>query len=213
MTGEELKIMFEELIDDTLDSNLTYQLMNQVKNEIEESRIWQMLMKRDASNTAQIKLVAKSLPSDFRSVVSLMVQDDTISYQQIPFESRETFEDQPRKFFVDLVNSEFYLTGELAETKTLYLYYQYATDDIITDASPVWPDRFHTLIAYKMAIKYYAIDKGEKGRSWDDRWISFSAEMLEGMVRWDSQNAVEALEGLMMSEPYSTTENSIINHI
>ena len=213
MLGSEIKTMYEGLIDDSPDEDLTYQLMNQVKNEIEENHIWQMLMKRDASNTATTKLVAKSLPSDFRSSVKLMIEDDTISYDQIPFESREQFEDQPRKWFLDFANSNFYLTGSLSELKTLYLYYQYATDDIVAATSPVWPSRFHPLIAYKMAIKYYAIDKGEKGRAWDDRWTLFAREMLDSMIRWDGQLSMNALEGLMNADFNTNVEDSIRNQI
>ena len=151
MTGEEIIDAFEGIVDDeTVDSTLEYTLLNTAKKIIESSRNWSWLKKRDETNSAKTKLTAMSLPSDCKRVTRLMIEDDTTPYKQVPFESREEYEDYPKKFFIDWEARTFSLCGSLADTKTAYLYYQKKTDDITSDTEPVWPDH-HVLLAYEMA--------------------------------------------------------------
>ena len=40
MTGDEIKDLFESLIDDSIDSTTFYTLLNTVKDSLEENRDW-----------------------------------------------------------------------------------------------------------------------------------------------------------------------------
>jgi len=213
MTGETIIEQFRSLVDDeTLDSTLEYQLLNLAKNEVEDDRVWNFLNKRDISNTAQTKLTAMTLPSDTRKVVRLIMSNSTVPHDIVPFIDRERFENYQRKFFVDWANSKFYICGSLSEARTAILYYQMTTDDVVAATSPIWPSRFHSLISFKMAILYYAIDAGEKTRAWDDRWTAFYNNLYKKMIDWDVQNSIGEVENEMNAEDGVTVEDSIKNY-
>lgn len=207
MTGTEIKTLFETLVDDsTVDSTTAFQLMNIAKNEVEAERPWEMLKAVDtASSTASgdTYATAKSLPTDFGTSLELYVGDDTIPYMQIPFDQKEKFKNIDRRWFIDMANSNFHLCGTQTETKTLRLFYIKATDDIAAGTSPVWPTRFHGIIAYKMAELFYALEAGEKGRSWDDRWSRNYQMLKDQMIYWDANLKIDAAQNATLNQDYS----------
>ena len=158
MTGAEIITFFEDLVDDdSLDEDYELSLLNFCKDLIESDRPWRILIKEDSSNTlssSDTYLTSKDLPDDFFSDVKLIVGSESDNsyeeYDPIAFEERRFYKNH-QKYYIDLVNDKFYVCGEVDTPKTIYLYHTYLTDDIATDTSPVWPAKFHKLIAFLMA--------------------------------------------------------------
>ncbi len=189
MTGTELKTMFEELVDDTLDEDLTYQIMNQAKDEIEAEREWEMLKKLDSSQTASTS--EKTLPTDFLSPIILYIGNQP--QYQVPFEQQHLFSNTSLRWVLKMATGKYQLLGS-PTSGTLNFYYIYQTDDLTSGTSPVWPAKFHKLIPFKMAELYYAIDQGEKGLSWDDKWEKQYKMIHSLMVNWDANLKKRAVE-------------------
>lgn len=191
MTCDTIKTLFENLVEDSMDETLTYQLMNVAKDKIESFIDWEFLKKKDSSQTVTSSntwTTQKSLPSDFWLPKSLFVgETDTIPYELVPFDLAQHYKNVSRKYYLDLANSKFLLTGTFSQSYTLYLNYLYATPDMATGITPVWPTKFHPILAFKMAELWFAKDQTELGRSWDSKWKKEYDEMWAAMLSWDSR--------------------------
>lgn len=153
MTGEALKTMVETILDDTVDEVLFYQLANVAKNRAEDSRPWMMLRALDSSQTATAgnnSTTSRALPTAWRRTYKLMVGPD-MPFDQVPFDEQHIWRNSANKFCVDVANSVYYLLGAIGSAQTIYHYYIKTTDDIAAATSPVWPERFHPIIAYEVA--------------------------------------------------------------
>lgn len=189
MTGSQLLTFLQDLIDDTIESDFAYNLLNQAKDLIETERDWEMLIKENSSNTTTVGntfTTAITLPTDFLNAVDIFVGD----YQQlpIPFEKQRDWKDIDRRYFIDYANTELHLCGTVGTSETIYIYYIYKTDDLTSSTSPVWPSKFHKLIAFKAAALYFAaIDADDLTRQ---QYIhhQIQADMLaKQMVRYDTE--------------------------
>lgn len=192
-----MKTMFETLIDDTLDDDVTYQLMNHAKDEVELEREWEILKKLDSSQSANSS--AKTLPTDFLSPIRLYV--NTQPYFQIPFEQKPLFANSGLRWYLDLVNSVYYLLGQNI-SGTINLYYIYKTDDIAAGTSPVWPSKFHKRIPFKMAELFFAADQSDRGNSWDDKWKVEATVLKNLMIDWDEAIKIRANENALAFDEY-----------
>jgi len=192
MTGQEIITMFEGLIDDTLDADLELQLLNNAKDKIEGERDWEFLKKLDSSKSATSSAI--DLPTDYVRTLNIFV--DTTRYHQIPMEQKPVFVNSALRWYLDSANNHFYLLGS-NPTGTVNHYYIYQTPDITTGTSPVWPAKFHKLLAFEMAELYFAIDQGERGFSWDDKFAVQKELLRRSMIGWDAQLQRRANENCM----------------
>jgi len=148
-----------------------------------------LLIKEDATNSTTVGNTfetAITLPTDFSNVVSIFVGD----YQQlpIPFEKQRDWKDIDRRYFIDYANSELHLCGKVATAETIYIYYLYETDALTLTTSPVWPTRFHKLIAYKMAELYLAgIDADDLTRQQYIHHKMQADNLYKQLLRWDTE--------------------------
>lgn len=190
MTGLEIKTQFEGLVDaNDVGDTLVYQLMNMIKDQVDEDRPWEYRKAKDTSQTASSSdthETAKTLPADFASPLDVIYVGED-EYLQVPFQTLKTTKDSSRRFAVDISGSNFYLTGRVSGTKTIDFWYLKTTTDIAAGTEPEWPTRWHKLIAPLMAEMYPAIENMERGRSWDDKWQSVSARFLSAMRKWDNR--------------------------
>lgn len=190
--------MFEGLVEDSMDETLTYQFMNLAKGRVESAVDWEILKKLDQTLTALTTDTwnnpGKTLPSDFYLPIQdgLYVGDEIRPYDLIAFQKSHLFRSTPRKWYIDHRQSKLYLTGTVSSSKTINLYYIYATADIATGTEPVWPDRFHPILAFKMAELWFAKDQTEPGRSWDAKWQKEYLELWNSMLQWDTRLKVIA---------------------
>ncbi len=200
MTGATIKTFFENLIEDSVDDDFVYDLMTHAKDVIESSIELEILKKLDSSQSVSggdTVATEKSLPSDFYAPLiqgGLFV--DTKECIQVPYEQYRTYKDASGYFFIDYKNSKFYLTGTQGASATLYFWYIYATADMAAGITPVWPAKFHKLIAFIMAELY------EAGLDSDDLSYKMSAEqkrqkqvLWDSMVRWNARLQLAAMNG------------------
>lgn len=180
--------MFEALVEDSIDSDLAYQLMNNAKDKIEDERDWSFLKKLDTDAATSSAI---PLPADYKRTISLYV--GTQPYLQILFEQKQLFQNSALRWYLDFANSNYYIIGSNV-SGTIYHNYIYQTSDISALTSPVWPSRFHKLLAFEMAILYFAVDQGDRGRSWDDKWNVQYQLLHNSMVDWDIALQKRAVE-------------------
>lgn len=191
MTGDTLKTMAEEILGgDTIDETFFYQTLNVVKNRIEDSRSWMFLRALDSSRTAtlgQNYTISIPLPTAWRSTYKLMVGND-MEYTQAPFDLQHLYRYSGRYYVVDVANNVYYLLGNVGRADTIYHYYLKTTDDVAAATEPVWPSRFHPLLAFETA-GYIQL-----GVDADDIFARMSPEnknqarmLRESMEAWDTR--------------------------
>lgn len=199
MLGSEIKTQFENIIDDSVDSEFTYQLMNIARVQIEGERDWEFLKKLDTSKTRTLGdtyATEKDLPSDFVLPTYMHLADSSEEVLQIPFQSKEEYKSHSDKYFIDVLNSKYYLTGIATETKVINFFYIHTSDDIEATTSPIFPTRFHTILAFYMAMIYYNVDFDDvtlRGKIGDKNLMIFIT--LKGsMAMWDTKLKLKAIE-------------------
>jgi hypothetical protein len=178
------------MVDDILDQDFELQLLNDAKNQIEADYTWEILKKLNSSHTAvqgTTQSTTYPLPADMAFPIKVQMLTDRTPYMQINYEDQYMFVDVSRYWFMDYANNVFAFTGTIGMTDTILFFYQRYTDDIELNTSWVFPERFHKILPYKMAEIYYAIDAGEKGRAWDDRWSLYYNYALQQMQLWDAK--------------------------
>ena len=206
-TSTEIRTFFEGLIDYSLDDTLTYNLMDQVDKELAAMRNWEILKNLDESLSASPSdsyTTAKALPTRYMKTLTLFVGDDIVPYRQVAFELRERFKNRGRFFFVDFANSNYYLASPPASASTLHHWFMKYPPTMIAGVTPVWPSQFLAYHAYKMAEKFFAIDLGEKGRSWDDRWRLYANDLLNQMIKWDAMMKHQSIQNQSLAVDYSS---------
>lgn len=191
MNGAAILEFFENIIEDSLDTDTAYILMNNAKNKVEEERDWEMLKKLA---TASAGSSAIALPADYRSTLQVYVNNQPC--QQIPFEQKNLFANSALRWYLDFANGNIYLLGSNI-TGTFNHYYKKTTSDIASGTEPVWPSRFHPLLAFEMAELYFAVDQGDRPRSWDDKWNTQKQFLRFSMVDWNVALVRRAVENGM----------------
>lgn len=203
MTGAELFQLTTDILDgEVINEDLFYRLLNIAKTNLEEKRAWRYLLKLDSTNTASTSAI--SLPTDFARDYKVSV--GTNEYIPVPFEEQQLYADIGNHYYIDLANSLYYLTGS-PKAEILYFYYLRYTPDITSSTSPVFPDRFHPLLAFYVAGYY------QMGVDSDDLFARMSPEnktqavLLENAMKtWDMNLQLKAQNnrvGVANSEPES----------
>jgi hypothetical protein len=162
MTGAELKTFCQESLDmDELSDTVFFQLANVAKTKIEEERNWKILETDDNSQTASIGdtfLTTKTLPSNFGNDIGLFVTNSNnqpIEYAPIPYKERYQYKDASRRYWIDIANETFGLTGKLPSGfTTIHLIYRKVSTDIASGTSWVFPSRFHAIIGFLISEMY-----------------------------------------------------------
>ena len=197
MTDTAIIQQYEDFLDgqSTLSQALEIQLANNAKNKLETELKLQIHKKLDTSQTATVGgtyTTAYTLPADFFMGVGT-IYVSIYPYREIPFEQREMYRYTPRVYHINYSTNQLFLCGTNAQSNTITIPYFYVTTDITSSSitagttTVTWPARFHSLIPMEMARMYYAIDAGDKGRAWDDRWQLAYQELKNQLINWDTQ--------------------------
>ena len=193
MTGAQTITKFQNMVDDVLDSDFVYQLLNDAKDEVEALGVWLQLLKETTYTVASgysFTSALGTLPTRFALDVRVVENNSNVEYEKVGFDDRVQKESNPLGYFIDLANNNFYLSGQNHSAKTIYLYYTDYSADLTSVTSWVFPSRFHSIIPLKMAELYYAADAGERGRAWDDRWAAQFERELARMTAWNDSLTV-----------------------
>ena len=207
MTGADLYTQTTDILDGVMiDSNFFYQLLDIAKVKLEEKRLWQYLKKLDSSNTVSSGnnyATAIALPSDFAEDYKVLVGTNTEIFP-VPFEEQHLYRNSAHTYYIDVANSNMYVLGNI-NGGTLYLYYKRFTDAITSSTSPVFPARFHPLLAFYVASYY------QNGIDTDDIFAKMSPvnrgaalELEESMISWDTSLKMRSQNdriGVSDSEP------------
>ncbi|MDE1944832.1 MAG: hypothetical protein KGI03_00970 [Patescibacteria group bacterium] len=203
LTADQILTQFESLIGDSLDQTSELFLLNEVKDTLEMGREWEYLKKLDKSQSVAVGndfTVSHALPSDFSrpSTRGIYVNGDRVPYRQVRFESQQDFQDVTYAYFIDFFNSLYYLCGRAGLSATILFFYQATSPTLALTANGglpwIFPAQFHPILPYLMAKKYFAIDQGDKSRSWDDRWDAFIKEVYDSMTTWDDDLRTQAAQ-------------------
>lgn len=191
MTGQEIKDLAEEILDDSMTDELFLGYLNTAKDIIEDSRDWEFLKALDTSNTASSG--TKNLPDAFRKDRKMLIGAGFTEYWPVSFEEQHLYRNTSRRYYVDYSANTFELLGNIGVTGTIYLYYLKSTPDITLSTSPVWPERFGRILAYMVAA--YVMG----GVDADDVFARLSPEnklvgmqLLNSMILWDTNLKVRA---------------------
>ena len=192
MIGSEIKQQAEDILDSNADwsDDFFYQLLNIVKNKLEMKRLWQFLKKLNDDNTASSSAI--TLPTDFAEEYKILVGTDT-EYYPVPFEEQHIHRNSSNMYFLDMTALTLNLLGANIPSKTVYIYYKKFTDDLTSATSPVFPTRFHPILAYYVASYYQgAVDS-------DDIFAKMSPvnkvagqELENSMIDWDATLALRS---------------------
>lgn len=198
MTSEEIIALYRTLVGDSFDGVAEYQLLNQAKDQIEDERNWAYLKKLDSTqtfNTGDTYQTLKTLPSDFGKPMDsgIFVGSDTLPYTSVPFEQQIVWNSLSHRYYLDMANNSFGIFGNPV-AGPIHFFYQKTTPTLTALLSPLFPSRFHPILAYKMAQIFFSIDQGEKSRAWDDRWTVFYNQLLASMINWDAQITINGYQ-------------------
>ena len=145
MTGANLKEFVENLLDgSTIASDLFYVLANVAKTRIEEERNWKILETEQATKTTGVGdtfLSMKDLPDDFGNDIALYLADTPVWYQPIPYSRRYLYKNASRKYYIDLANNQYALTGKVSASQIIHLVYRKVSTTITSDVFWDFPER------------------------------------------------------------------------
>ena len=217
MNGSELRTFFYNLIGETsLDETFTYQLLNNAYHKREAEMELEILKKLDSSNTAVIGRTYStgySLPTDFYTPIKIMV--DTLKWEPIMFEEQIMYKDADGYWFIDHANSTLHLTGIVSKADTIHIFYIYATDDIESGTSPVFPARFHPLLAYDAAELYLAgIDTDEQNRTMAPQHREEAKRLNDAMVQWNTKLKLMSMDNsAKRRQPYQDSQGFVRDNV
>jgi hypothetical protein len=199
MNGETLKELAESILDgQTLDQDFFLQLANIAKNKLEGERLWQYLKKLDDTQSASSGNnynSAKTLPTDF--ALDYLVEVGTGFVEQTPvrFEEQHKYRQSANRYYIDLANNSFYILGP-SNGGTIYFFYKRTTPDITMVSEPVFPERFHPILAYMVAGYYQAgVDSDDIYARMSPENKTAALEIKASMIQWDTDLALRAQDG------------------
>lgn len=207
MLGSEIKSFCESLIDDTIDNDLFYNLLDAAKNTIEDEVEWEILKSWDRSLTyspGESYLTGKSLPATFRSMYGdgVIYLGEDSPYFPVPFKDLYTYRDSGNKYAIDYLNNKLHILGSESQSYTINLPFLVLTDIITATTSWSFPERFHKLLAFIVAGFYTA------GVDADDIYARMSVEhkntafaIRHSMTTWNTRLALMAMGNSVA--PYS----------
>lgn len=194
MTGAELKTFTESLLDgQTIDKDLFYILANVARVRIEEERNWKIL---ETDNTSQTSspgdtfLTMKTLPTDFGNMIKVFTVDsdnNQLEYRPCSFAERYAYKDAMMRYYIDLANGQFALTGNKSKSTTIHLIYCKTSTDIAEATSWAFPSRFHAILGFMVAEMHKAgVDYDQTNALQAVQHRADAKVLWESMILWDT---------------------------
>jgi hypothetical protein len=215
LTNNEILTTFREFVGDSLDSAVELALANQAKTEIDTELKLRCMLKLDTSQSTtagQTHTTSKTLASDVLIPAGTIIYVGETPYTGVQFEHRERYKNRSNFWWADLFNGSFYLSGTQASAQTIIFPY-IATGTAITASDTTvlkYPTGLHIIIPMHMARIWFAIDQGEKGRSWLPEWEAFYLRTKRALISWDQAWKLASIgESTPYGEIYQPGENNI----
>lgn len=173
MTGSEIIAFANQLLgNEELDESMALSMINVIKDTIEDKRPWQVLKKLDTTVTvtgASTYTTPLDQPEDFRrylneGTIQLFDGNNNIQYyDEFPYEQLLNYKDASNWFCADYGSYQFYLTGVVPGTFSVWQWYIRVTPEItLTTEWERFPSRYHKILSYELALMW------RLGTDWDD---------------------------------------------
>jgi len=205
MNGEQIIKLFELYLDDTSDmsSDEELALLNRVYHQILGDKQWEFL-KKEGTGTTSISVPYVSLPSDFKNLTenhqytdisegqgnsvskTIFVGSQYSTYKVINFSDRRQYRESDGYAYIDIVNNRLVFTQQPTSAQPYEFDYIYRPADITLTTEPVFPERFHSMIAFGMAVDGFIIQLFEKTRSYAGENKAEYNKYLEDLSYWNS---------------------------
>jgi len=187
MNGSDIITMFAQIIDqegnNPLDETFVYQLLNLAKNKLEDLTDWEYLKKKWT-------ISGTTLPNDFSEPIKIICSKDSVPLR--PFEDYEFYDDG---YYIDYANGTINAIDNYPAP--VVLTYKRISDEITDSTSPVFPDRFHPILAYEMAFVYQAgIDGDDLNFRMSSEHKIQHAELKKLMLSWDADIKAKNMNGI-----------------
>lgn len=183
----EIKTLTDNILGETMNEDIFYQLANIVVNKILEERDWMFLRKR-----MQLTGSTMSLPDDFKQIRA--VKDISFTLTQIDFDQQDEYDGVNSVYYLDYENNQIVVPGTL--NRLPYMYYIKTTEEVTSSVDPVFPSRFWPRIAFDV-VGYF-----QNGMDADDIYARMSPEnkavaigMKKDMAYWDAKNQSRSKNG------------------
>lgn len=208
MTGENVKEIFEEIIDDSVSDDLAYAILENADDELRQERDWYFLRAKTsvARATSDTYETGHALPANFDRVgiKPEAVRSNGTIYHPIDADDQEEYKDSSGYYYLafdlDTETWKIYFTGPVPVSETVYVSYQKRgteiTSDNAEDTNVIWPGKRGMNLAWRMA------ERVASGADGDD--INFrmsreqqriAAQMKQGLVSWDTKFRLRAMGG------------------
>lgn len=187
MTGTELKVIADDILDNNADWSDDHflVLLNIAKTKVEELRLWQYLKK---STT----ITSSTLPTDFAEDYKVMI-GTSIECFPVPFEEQLAYADSSNRYYIDWANLTINFLGTTS-SGTKYLFYKRFTPDVTLLTSPEMPVRFQSLLAYyTAAIHSIGTDSDDIMARMSPANRQAAFELERAMKAWDQNIALRSV--------------------
>ena len=182
---------FELYVDDgtELSSTDELDLLNQKYQEVCSQRPWEFLKK---AYSGAINGTSIALPTDFQYILETEVNElvgkfvfvGERYFKVVPFSDRKQHENTSGYCWINIASNLL----EFSETVsgTLEYDYIYTPATLVSTDEPIFPERFHYILAHLMAVDDYMIQQFDKARSYAAENTAKAENLLRQMEFWNA---------------------------
>ena len=208
LTPFDLRTRFETIIRGTHDLDDLYDMLSDARDSLEDEINLKILEKLDVSQMAlpgDTYLSMKPLPADWGKTNKIVV--DIIPYYPIPFNQRIGYRFSARRYYIDVLNKQFALTGMQPANKVINHFYQAREPRFVAETENqtiaslgclLWPNNYWRLLIYEAAANYLGlIDGDDVSRSIAPGWWAQYQRLRSGFEMWDADLKLHELDGAL----------------
>lgn len=207
MTGQELKDIFEEIIDDSVSDDLFYAMLENADQELRDERDWAFLRAKTtiARSSSDVYTTAHALPANFDRVRTGedAVRSDARIYHPIDFDEQEDYKSVDGYYYLAYDEAaelwQIYFTGSTV-SETVYVLYQKRGTELTADnedsAESIWPGKRAMVLPWLVASRVTGgIDGDEINFRMSPEQKNTSRELKQSLVSWDAKARLRAMGG------------------
>lgn len=206
--GDEIKTVFEEIIDDSVSDELFFSMLEGADEELRDERDWYILREKTSITRAQgaVYTDGNNLPTNFDRVRTKedAVRSDSRVYQPIDHDESEEYKDSDGYYYLkyDADNEvwQIFFTGTGQSAETVYILYQKRGTEITADNSDTaktWlPGSRGTYLAWLMASRISGgVDGDEINFRMSPEQKDTAEEKKQTLESWDAKQRLRAMGG------------------
>lgn len=201
-TGQQIINNFELQVDDTTELSSTEELalLNKVYQDVYSELPWEIL-KTEFSGTTSTTVPYVALPSDFQYLTVnsnyttsaepsfrpvVFVGESYSQYQVVSYSDRRQYRNQDGYCYIDIANMRLVFTSQPTAAVPIEFDYIKVPEALTLATSPIFPERFHDMFQYAMAVEDSIIQQSDKAKSYKSENDKKYTETLNAMKYWNS---------------------------